>query len=248
MTNTIAKMTNTAARRVEGRAITYEAGTHIAPHAHIGHQIVHAVSGVMRVFAQEAGWVMPPGRGLWVPARVQHEIHCVNRVEMRTVYLDGSIHADRPEVQVVGISPLMREILVRLAEGCRQGQAVHLEALLLDEISETDVEPFRLPMPRNGRIAILTAHLRDQPADRTSLVQWARRLGLSQRSLIRHIRAETGMSFRELRRQARIMAALERLALGDTVTRVALDVGFDSPSAFTHAFRTVTGATPRRYC
>ncbi len=244
MTNTIAKVTS---RQVEGRATTYEAGTHIMPHAHTGHQIVHAISGVMRVFAQEASWVLPPGRGLWVPARVPHEIRCINSIEMRTVYLDGSIRADRPTVEVIGISPLMREILVRFAEGCSDRQIPHLEALLLDEITTTAAEPFRLPMPREPRIVELVTQLRDSPADTTSLSAWADRLGLSQRSLIRRIRTETGMSFRELRRQARIMAALERLALGQPVTQVALDVGFESPSAFAHAFRMVTGATPRHH-
>lgn len=63
----------------------------------------------------------------------------------------------------------------------------------------------------------------------------------------RRIRDETGMSFRELRRQARILASLERLALGQAVTCVALDVGFDNPSAFIHAFRAVTGKTPGRF-
>ena len=240
-------MTIPRSDRVEGRAITYAAGTHIPPHAHVGHQIIHAVSGVMRVIAQDASWVVPPGRGLWVPARVQHEILCLDQVEMRTVYLNGATRADRAGAQVVAISPLMREILVRFAEGCRQTQVEHLEALLLDEIADSEVEPFRLPMPRDARVLQLTNRLLDQPADRTSLAQWARQLGLSERSLIRRIRAETGMSFRELRRQARIMVALERLALGHSVTQVAFDVGFESPSAFTHAFRTVTGGTPRRY-
>ena len=89
--------------------------------------------------------------------------------------------------------------------------------------------------------------LLEDPADRASLRGWADRLGLSPRTLIRRIKDETGMSFRELRRQARILAALERLSLGESVTNVALDVGFDSPSAFIQAFRSVTGKTPGRY-
>lgn len=247
MTKTIDNMPNLTAHRIDGRATSYAAGTHIRPHSHAGHQIVHAISGVMRVFAQEASWVLPPGRGLWVPARVSHEIRCLDHVEMRTVYLDGALRFDRQQVQVIGVSPLMREILVRLAEGGGARQIPHLQALVLDEIATLTVEPFRLPMPRDERILRLVTHLRDCPGDDTPLKEWAIRLGLSQRSLIRRIRAETGQSFRQLRRQARINAALELLALGQPVTSVALDVGFESPSAFAHAFRMVTGATPRQY-
>ena len=36
-------------------------------------------------------------------------------------------------------------------------------------------------------------------------------------------------------------------APGESVTNVALDVGYDSPSAFTAMFRRELGAAPRRY-
>ena len=240
-------MPNPATIRVEGLASSYAAGTFIAAHTHAAHQIVHAITGVMRVRADDATWVVPAGRGLWVPAQMPHEIRCIGLVEMRTVYLSGEPPSVHPTVQVIGITPLLREIIVRLAEGSHRRQIPHLTALLVDEIVTMDVEPFRLPAAKDTRIAGLVSHLSDNPEDQTSLGIWANRLGFSERNLIRSIRAETGMSFREVRRQARVMAAIEQLALGDPVTRVALNVGFESPSAFAHAFRLITGATPRQY-
>ena len=41
-----------------------------------------------------------------------------------------------------------------------------------------------------------------------------------------------------------MLAALERLCLGHSVSTVAYDVGFDSLSVFIQAFRSVTGHTP----
>jgi len=52
------------------------------------------------------------------------------------------------------------------------------------------------------------------------------------------------MSFREYRRQARILAALEQLSAGNSVTNTALDVGFESPSAFIQSFKEVMEKTP----
>lgn len=232
---------------IEGLAFDYPAGTRIEAHTHEAHQIVHALAGVMRVLTAGQLWVVPPGRGLWVPARTHHEIVCVGRVEMRTVYLEGDHPSFPPAVQVTGVSTLMREIMMRLAEGATPRQQPHLAALLIDEIATLPVEPLRLPCPRDPRIARLCAALRADPADPMSLAVWADRLALSRRTLIRRIRDETGMSFRELRRQVRLLAALERLALGEPVTTIALDVGFESPSAFIQAFRSVTGKTPGRY-
>ncbi len=232
---------------VAGLASTYVAATHIERHTHSAYQIVHSISGVMRVGARDATWIVPPGRGLWVPANIEHEIWCINPIEMRTVYIGGSHPAIRQNVQVIGVSPLMREVMVRFAEGFEEWQTPHLTALLLAELAAMKVEPLRLPSPQDPRVAQICWHLSDNPSDDRSLPEWAKSLGLSPRSLMRRIRSETGMSFRELRRQARVMAAIEQLSLGQSVTRVAMDVGFDSPSAFTYAFRSIIGTTPRHY-
>jgi AraC-like DNA-binding protein len=45
----------------------------------------------------------------------------------------------------------------------------------------------------------------------------------------------------------RLIHALRLLASGESVTTVALEVGYDSPSAFVSAFRTTFGKTPGRY-
>jgi len=42
----------------------------------------------------------------------------------------------------------------------------------------------------------------------------------------------------------RLISALERLEQGAAVTEVALDCGYNSPSAFIAAFRRQFGATP----
>ncbi len=67
------------------------------------------------------------------------------------------------------------------------------------------------------------------------------------RTLSRRFLAETGMTFRQWQRQARLLAALVRLAQREPVTSVALDLGYDSPSAFIYAFRRALGTTPGRY-
>jgi AraC-like DNA-binding protein len=79
------------------------------------------------------------------------------------------------------------------------------------------------------------------------LEQWARSAGASGRTLARLFRRETGMSFGAWRQQARLIEALTRLGAGEPVTHVALDLGYDSPSAFTAMFRRSLGVTPSRY-
>jgi len=55
------------------------------------------------------------------------------------------------------------------------------------------------------------------------------------------------MSFTAWRQQVRLVDALSRLATGQPVTTVALDLGYQSPSAFTSMFRRALGRAPTRY-
>ena len=67
------------------------------------------------------------------------------------------------------------------------------------------------------------------------------------RTLTRLFQRETGMSFVRWRQQLHIGLALQRLASGTSVTNVALDLGYESTSAFIAMFRRMLGTTPARY-
>jgi AraC-like DNA-binding protein len=67
------------------------------------------------------------------------------------------------------------------------------------------------------------------------------------RTLERLFQTETGMTFGKWRQQLRLLHALRLLAADRAVTAVALEVGYDSPSAFIAAFKSLFGTTPARY-
>ncbi|ERI14312.1 hypothetical protein O206_22735 [Ochrobactrum sp. EGD-AQ16] len=55
------------------------------------------------------------------------------------------------------------------------------------------------------------------------------------------------MSFGRWRQQLHVGLALQRLADGESVTNIAIDLGYESPSAFIAMFRRKLGTTPARY-
>jgi AraC-like DNA-binding protein len=75
----------------------------------------------------------------------------------------------------------------------------------------------------------------------------ARQVGMSRRTFTRLFRQHTGISFVAWRQQACLMSAVVRLGNGEAITRVATDLGYSSPSAFTSVFRRVLGAAPSQY-
>jgi AraC-like DNA-binding protein len=64
------------------------------------------------------------------------------------------------------------------------------------------------------------------------------------RTLERLFQKETGMTFGKWRQQLRLLHALRLLAGGRSVTAVALEVGYDSTSAFIAMFKRTLGTTP----
>ena len=71
--------------------------------------------------------------------------------------------------------------------------------------------------------------------------------GMSRRTFTRQFRQATGVSYLQWRQQACLLAGIVRLGNGEPVTRVALDLGYSSPSAFATVFKRVLGEVPSRY-
>ena len=236
-----------ASIKLEGLAEEYPKGDWIEPHQHDAHQIVHASAGIMRVFGPGGVWVVPTGRAVWIPAGSEHSIRCISQVSMRTVYLRGQHTAFSSQCAVWNVSTLMRELIIRVAEKDCRGQQAHILALLLSEIEHIDTIPVSLPEPLDENLKRMTATLLEHPDDKRTLESWASSLGMSKRSLIRRFQKQTGFTFRQWRQQARLLSALEGLAMGRGVTAVALDVGYENPSAFIAVFHEAFGVTPGKY-
>jgi AraC-like DNA-binding protein len=104
-----------------------------------------------------------------------------------------------------------------------------------------------LTMPRDSRARRVATLLQENPAEKRPLAELSRTGGASRRTIERLFRSETGLGFGRWRQQLRLGHALRLLAAGDAVINVALEVGYDSASAFISAFRTTFGETPGQY-
>ncbi len=107
--------------------------------------------------------------------------------------------------------------------------------------------PFHLPEPQSEALRHLCQQIRQASGESWSSAQAAKLLSMSERTLNRHFQQQTGLSYSEWVRRARLLEALVRLAQGQPVLRVALDLGYGSHSAFTAMFRRVMGISPSDY-
>jgi AraC-like DNA-binding protein len=206
----------------------------------------------MTVTTDEAAYVVPPQRAVWMPGGVGHSIAATGKVHMRTLYIETAHATGLPtQVQVLQVTSLLRELIVAaVASGPSydsETPEARLVAVILDQIRTQPVANLFLPMPTDARLVRLTRALLLDPADPRDLDAWAKDVGASARTLTRQFTAQTGMSFRSWRQQCKLHRALELLAAGDSVTTIASSLGYDNTSAFIAMFKRHFGTTPARY-
>lgn len=240
------------ASTVHAHAEDYRHGERVAAHRHSRAQLIHALSGVITVQSAEGTWVVPPGRGVWVPAGVEHALRFAGQVRMRTLFVEPQARAALPRAcRVVDIPPLLRHLIVSAMEIApdypRGGRDERVMELILDELRVLPILALHVPQPADRQLAMLCRELCDDPAGDWSLQRAARRLGISARSLTRAFQRETGLSFVQWLRRMRLLASLDLLAAGKSILDVALELGYDSPSAFSAMFRRTLGVSPSSY-
>jgi AraC-like DNA-binding protein len=221
-------------------------------HSHPRFQLVYAARGVMTVDTRDATWVVPPQRAVWMPPRVEHRLKASGAIELRSLYVRADAAGRMPRTcEVFEVTPLLRELIVRATELPLEydlrGPAGRLMRLLLDELAGLPRLPYHLPMPRSAPLAAICRRLVESPDDAATLAELAAEAATTSRTLARHFRRRTGMTFAEWRRRARLQRALAWIAEGRPIVKVALELGYESPSAFSAMFRRELGAPPSQF-
>ena len=239
-------------RPVGAMARDLPAAYEIPWHQHPRFQLIFAVRGVMTVDTRDATWLVPPQRAVWMPPKTEHRVKTSGEVHMRTLYIEPAAAKRMPrECEVFEVTPLLRELILRATElpleYDERGPAGRVMRLLLDELASLPRLPYNLPMPKTAPLDAICARLLDAPNDAATLEDLAQRHDTTARTLARHFRRQTGMSFAEWRRRARLLRALGWIAEGRPILAVALDLGYDSPSAFSAMFRRELGVPPSHF-
>ncbi|MGF0537159.1 AraC family transcriptional regulator [Agrobacterium sp. ES01] len=231
---------------------TYVAGERIALHRHDCPQLLYARQGVLIAAVDKARWMVPAGHALWIPEGAEHAVEMLVNVDLISLHVAPDVIPHMPvQARVVEVSSLARELILAALEAGPAGIASNrmdlVMPLLLDVLSALPERELGLPFPRDPRLATLCRDFVKKPTADLAIDEWARTLSMSRRSFTRFFRRETGLSLSLWRQQACLFSALPRLADGEAVTSIALDLGYDSIAAFTTMFKRMMGAPPRAY-
>lgn len=230
----------------------HPAGTAVEAHCHAFGQLSVVTGGSMMVTAAAGTWMAPPGRGLWIPAGVPHGARYSEAATFIRLSIRGESTDDLPATcQVVEVTPLLRELAGEAMRLCAQDppgdDLALISALIMRQIRRPAARlALFVPHGEDARLRRVTAFLLAEPGYAGGLDDLARIAGASPRTLARLFQAETGMSFGRWRDHLRVTVAVERLMRGQSISATALDLGYQTASAFTTMFTRILGEPPAR--
>lgn len=237
----------TYAMRVDAARNSHESPTH----RHRMGQLVLSLQGAVTSTVPQGLWMVPPRYGVWIPGGTPHRNRVTDNGRVCFLFVPADTPGLPRQCCTLAITPLVRELMIHLSDLSPDATAEpanrRLAAVLVEQLAQMPTEQLHLPLSEHPRLREIATALHADPADRSTVAEWGRRMAMSERTLARLVRQEVGMTFGRWRQQMHIVMALQRLSSGVSVQRTAEDLGYESASAFITMFRKTLGRTPARY-
>jgi AraC-like DNA-binding protein len=183
---------------------------------------------------------------------MSHQIRMAGDVRMRTVFVRADARDGLPKnCEVIEVSSLLREAIMAAMtiplNYEQHGRDHRVMELILDELEQAPRLSMHVPFPNDPRLMVVCRRLLAKPAHAPTIDELATSIHVSGRTLSRLFERELGMTVSAWRRRMCILLSLPRLADGASLAEIALEFGYDSPSAFTAMFKRELGLAPTAY-
>lgn len=237
---------------VSGVVERYPAGHQVPAHRHPHGHLIYATEGVLLVQASTGQWLVPPTTAVWLRPAVEHSLRATTAVSAYGLFISEALAAQlSPHDCVLHITPLVRELIAAVVGVPPQERSLRRSALLgelvVEELKALAPLPLHLPWPQDPLMRQVCEALVREPACALNADAIASRHALTAKTLHRRFRQATGMNLGKWRQQMRLMASIPQLMQGMAITRVALDSGYESHSAYSVAFKKNFGSPPSAF-
>lgn len=217
-------------------------------HQHSGGQLYWPLSGTMMTETANEKWQVTPGSLVWFPPGTVHRSTSGSQVSGVNIYFpsaDNLCFPDTPHLFRAGT--FIPGILERLRNNSNQQYCQLALALLAHEIAAAPPLPHHIVLPQDRRARAVAIFIITHPDSLLTRTELAEQQGLSERTLSRLFRQQTGLSFSQWRQQTKLVASLEAVLAGERIEGIAAKFGYANTSAYIAAFRQHFGQTPSKF-
>lgn len=226
-------------------------------HIHSYHQILTIRDGVSLLVDEARKQPLFGSMAACIPACLPHRSIVIGEaVKYKSIYLSpGVFELLQTQISIFGISSLSSALLDRieinrpadLSRGLnRECLDLLLKTLPLD--MERPADLVRLPEPHQPLTKDVTGFIEKNYGRRLTMDDFTAAFPYSSRHLSRLFKADMTISIFEYLRLYRIlMASIDMHDPGRSITRIALDCGYESLSSFYRDFNLIYASTPKAF-
>jgi len=221
-------------------------------HFHPWHQIIFPISGLLQSNIGKNKFVVPHNGMLFIPANMEHKSIAITQTQFLAVYLNpnGAVIYDEDAKSCL-MTPFLKALILLLFEqettNSTPAITSNLLKVLRDQIAIASRYEIPLLIPRDRRLQSVFMQLQKQPDLKLTLSDWALKVGASPRTLTRLCSNEFQLSFSLWRKNIRLVLSLQLLEKDKKIQEIAMDLGYQSDSAYIYAFKGLFMQTPSQY-
>lgn len=224
----------------------------VESHQHDRGQFIYVNSGVIAIVTEDGRYLVPPEQGIWISAKVSHEVITLTKTELTSLYIENSQGVSfSKQCQILKVSSFLKSLLAEAKKIHSDYQWDNTDGRLLrlirDKILTASSIDLRLPYPKDKRLREVVSRLQKFPALKTDLNSWGKFVGASVRTLSRIFKKETGITYSDWKQRLNIQIAIKQLYQGESIRNIAAHLGYESSSAFIYMFKKHMSVTPKNY-
>lgn len=229
----------------------FSRGYYNAPHQHERAQLVYGIMGIMELHANGKTWILSPKTALLIPGNIEHSMFAITDISLRTLYIESKVANNiyRGSVKLLKVDSFLKELIGRSTsisvdydEGGIDGKIMDI---IIHELKVAEEISYSIPAPITSKLILMeNMIMKDHILLKEKVDYWSELFCMSTKTLNRVILKDLGITFNVWRQYLSVKISLIQMSENKSLTNIAYDLGYQSPSNFCRMFKNITGQNP----
>jgi len=221
------------------------------PHYHERAQLVYGISGIMEIYVNKQVWILSPKTALFIPNNILHSMRAITDISLRTLYIKKEIANEiyNEDVKLLKVSGFLKELIERASLmpinydiNSINGKIIDI---IINELKFAEEIRYFIPTPAAEiLIKIESMIMNNHLLLKEKIGYWSDYFHMSSKTLNRLILKDLGVTFILWKQYLAIKISLIQISERKSLTNIAYDLGYQSPSNFCRMFKNITGQNP----
>lgn len=229
----------------------FSKGFYNASHKHERAQLVYGISGIMELHASGKIWILSPMTALLIPENFEHSMLAITDISLRTLYIKPEVANDinNGNIKLLKVDNFLKELISRSISISVDYTEQSIDGKIMDvivyELNVAKEISYSIPVPTTYKLIQLEEMImQNHILLKEKICFWSDFFCISSKTLNRLILKDLGFTFNVWRQYMSVKISLIQMSENKSLTHIAYDLGYQSPSNFCRMFKNITGQNP----